>query len=97
MLDDQFDNLLNPTVIIEVLSPSTESYDRGNKFFTYQQIPSLKEYILIDSTSITVQTITKKESGVWKFETISSINGSILINTIGQTILIKDIFDGVDF
>src|SRR5579875_3079165 len=49
--DDEF-NALNPSVLIEVLSPSTKSYDRGEKFKLYRDIPTLKEYILIDSSSI---------------------------------------------
>ena len=64
--DDHFDTLLNPSVIIEVLSPSTENYDRGNKFFIYQQLTSLKEYILINSVLAMVQVITKK--GRWSLE-----------------------------
>ena len=82
LLDEHFDNLLNPSVIIEVLSPSTESYDRGNKFFTYQQISSLKEYILIDSASIKIQSITKKDDGLWKFQTLTNLAESLLISTI---------------
>ena len=97
LLDDEFDNLLNPIVIIEVLSPSTESYDRGNKFFTYQQIPSLKEYILVDSTAWNIQTIVKKDDGLWQFDTISNIASSIIIQSISQTILVIDVYDGVEF
>ena len=97
LLDDEFDNLLNPVVIIEVLSPSTESYDRGNKFFTYQQIPSLKEYILVDSTASNIQTIVKKDNGLWQFDTISDIAASIIIQSISQTILVSDVYDGVVF
>ena len=97
LLDDEFDNLLNPVVIIEVLSPSTESYDRGNKFFTYQRIPSLKEYILVDSTACNIQTIVKKDDGLWQFDTISDNTSSIIIQSISQTILVSDVYDGVEF
>jgi Uma2 family endonuclease len=45
--DDELDTLFNPTTIVEVLSPSTESYDRGKKFVHYRQLPSLREYVLI--------------------------------------------------
>ena len=97
LLDDEFDNLLNPMVIIEVLSPSTESYDRGNKFFTYQQIPSFKEYILVDSSTCTLQTIVKKDDGLWQFATITNPAATLTILSIGQTILLNDVYDGVDF
>ena len=56
MLDGQFDTVTNPSVIIEVMSNSTEQYDRGTKFFYYMQIPSLREYILISSTNLYIQT-----------------------------------------
>ena len=97
LLDGHFDNLLNPTVIIEVLSPSTESYDRGNKFFTYQQIPSFKEYILVDTSACILQTIVKKDDGLWQFATITNSANTLTIHSIGQTILVSDIYDGVDF
>ena len=97
LLDDHFDNLLNPVVIIEVLSPSTESYDRGNKFFTYQQIPSFKEYILVDSSNCMIQTIVKKDDGLWQFNSIANPADTLIIHSIGQTILVSDVYDGVDF
>ncbi|MFT3680635.1 MAG: Uma2 family endonuclease [Ferruginibacter sp.] len=97
LLDEHFDTLLNPAAIIEVLSPSTESYDRGNKFFTYQQIPSLKEYILIDSNAVQVQTIIKKDDGLWKFENSSDINTALTLDTIGLQIPLADIYDQVSF
>jgi len=97
LLDDEFDNLLNPMVIIEVLSPSTESYDRGNKFFTYQQIPSLKEYMLVDSSNCIIQTIVKKDNGLWQFETITNPADTLNIHSIHQTILLSDVYDGVNF
>src|SRR5882672_2474509 len=54
------DNLTNPTVIIEILSPSTKDYDRGTKFSLYRSIKTLKEYILIDSTSILVELFIRQ-------------------------------------
>jgi Uma2 family endonuclease len=97
LLDEHFDNLLNPSVIIEVLIPSTESYDRGNKFFTYRQIASLKEYILVDTSAISIQTIVKKDDGLWKFETINDPAASLTIATIEQQILLRDIYSNVEF
>lgn len=97
LLDNHFDNLLNPSVIIEVLSPSTENYDRGNKFFIYQQIISLKEYILVNSTSCMVQVITKKETGLWQFETITHPAASFFIQTIALQINLQDVYDKVIF
>ena len=97
LLDENFDSILNPSVIIEVLSHSTESYDRGTKFFNYQQIASLKEYILINSTSVLISTITKKDDGLWKFENITEPTALLTISTIGQQLPLSDIYDGVTF
>lgn len=68
--DDKFDTVKNPSVIFEVVSPSTEDNDRGRKFFFYMQIPALKEYVLVDSTSHHIQTIRKQGDDSWKFEDI---------------------------
>ena len=97
LLDDHADTLLNPSVIIEVLSPSTENYDKGNKFFIYQQIPSLKEYILIRSTAIEVQIITKKENDLWQFETITNAEASFFIKTTAQQIPLKEVYYDINF
>ena len=53
--DNVFDTLLNPTLVIEVLSPSTEAYDKGEKFAHYQEIPSLREYVLVSQNRIRVE------------------------------------------
>jgi Uma2 family endonuclease len=97
LFDDYLDNILNPTVIIEVLSPSTENYDRGNKFFSYQQIKSLKEYILINSLKHVVQVITRNEDGLWKFETFTDFKRPFSIQTISLDIKLEDVYDKVDF
>jgi len=97
LLDEHFDTLLNPVVIIEVLSPSTSYYDKGDKFFTYQQLTSLKEYILIDSAKTDIRLISKKQDGLWKFEIIDNISSSLFIESIQQAVLLTDIYDGVTF
>ncbi len=64
-LDDGEDDLLNPTAIVEVLSDSTERYDRGEKFEHYQTIPSFQEYLLASSTRPRVEVFTRQEDGGW--------------------------------
>ncbi len=97
MLDGQFDTITNPTVILEVMSPSTEQYDRGTKFFYYMQIPSLKEYILISSSNLYIQTASKQTDGSWKFDEITDNNASLSIQTIGNTIGVNEIYENVKF
>lgn len=62
------DTAVEPKVIIEILSPSTKDYDRGNKFKHYRDIPTLREYILIDSESINVEAFRINKNGNWDME-----------------------------
>jgi Uma2 family endonuclease len=97
LLDEHFDTLLNPSVIIEVLSPSTEKYDKGFKFFNYMQIPSLKEYIIISSTETYIHVSRKLDDSSWKFDKITDPDSSLFINTIEHNISLHDIYDEVSF
>jgi Uma2 family endonuclease len=63
--DDQQDTVLNPDVIIEVLSDSTESYDRGLKFENYRKLSSLKEYIMISQNKQKIEKYLKDENSTW--------------------------------
>jgi Uma2 family endonuclease len=96
LLDDEYkDTVLNPVVIIEVLSPSTEKYDKGNKILYYTQIASLREYILIGSTSCYVQVARRQTSGPWKFEETTDIHELLVIESIGHQIPLTDIYNGM--
>ena len=95
--DGEFDTCTNPSVIIEVMSDSTRDKDRGFKFFYYQQIPSVKEYILIDSLSYFVQSIRRQQNDLWQFETIENINISLNIPSIGLSLPLSDIYYRVTF
>ncbi|MEP7317689.1 MAG: Uma2 family endonuclease [Panacibacter sp.] len=66
-------NVLNPTVIIEILSPSTKNYDRGEKFKLYRDIPTLKEYILTDSESIHIEVFRLNESNHWNWKNTTTL------------------------
>ncbi len=97
LMDEHFDTLLNPSVIIEVLSPSTEKHDKGFKFIYYMQIPSLKEYIMISSIRKYIHMSYKQNDSSWKFEEITDPASSLFINTIEQNIPMDDIYDEVKF
>jgi len=92
-----FNTSTNPSVIIEVTSESTEKYDRGYKYIYYLQIPSLKEYIIVDSVRCKVEINRKLENGNWVKLVTEDINGSIFISTINMNIAIKDIYFEVSF
>lgn len=91
------DNLTNPAVIIEILSKSTRNYDRGMKFSLYRSIKTLQEYILIDSTSITVESYARQNDNSWLLKEFKQLPDTIFISTIGLTLSLKDIYDDVSF
>ena len=92
--DDKFDTLLNPSVIFEILSPSTSNMDKGRKFFFYREIPSLKEYIMIDSLKPLVILSRRQPGNSWVFENIDE--GAFTMQTIGFTLTLQEIYDGTD-
>ena len=87
-----FDTLVNPSVLIEVMSPTTNVYDAGYKFFYYKQIPSLKEYIIIDPTRYFVSKFSRQIDNSWNIVDINGQNASIMINTIELEIPFEDIY-----
>jgi Uma2 family endonuclease len=97
MQPNVFDTLQNPVVIFEVMSEGTENIDRGYKFFHYQQIPSLLEYILIDSRKYFVEAIRRQDNDTWRFEKLSSADGKLELNSIGCTLSFDDIYYRVQF
>jgi len=90
--DDQFDTLLNPSVVFEIWSPSTQKNDVGYKLIYYQHIPSLKEYIMIDSAKQFVQVVRKQQDGAWRFEDIADTKAMLFIQTIHLNISFADIY-----
>jgi Uma2 family endonuclease len=94
--DNNFDTLLNPTVIIEVLSPSTEAYDRGKKFQHYRTIHSLQDYILIAQDSTRIDHFTLRENE-WIFSDANSLDGVITLPSIDCTLHLSDVYEKVTF
>lgn len=89
-------NVLNPTVIIEVLSKSTSNYDRGVKFKLYRDIPTLKEYILVDSETIHIEVFRLNENNHWELEEYDSVENYLFVETIEEKIAIAEIYEGVN-
>jgi Uma2 family endonuclease len=94
---DQKDILLNPTAIVEVLSPSTEKYDRGKKFQNYRLIESLKDYILINQDEVLIEQFVRGEGDSWTFHDYRHLSDALKIESIGVSILLQNIYDRVDF
>ena len=86
----------NPLVIVEVLSKSTASYDRGDKFFLYQQLTSIKEYILIEQDKAQIE-IYKRENDLWKITRIAGLDKKLRLASLGLEISLMDIYERVVF
>jgi Uma2 family endonuclease len=95
--DDHRDVLVNPLVIIEVLSPSTEAYDRGGKFAQYQQITSLTDYLLVAQDSPRVEHYVRQANGQWLYSVVSGLSGVVEIASIGCRIPLSEIYDRITF
>ena len=93
--DDNFDTITNPTVIFEILSKSTRNYDLGEKFVLYRQIPTLKNYILIDSESLKVIKYSKNVDESWLLTEMSSISDSFNLESLAVSLQLDSIFKDV--
>lgn len=91
------DTVTNPTVLIEVLSPSTQNYDRGDKFSLYRDLPSLKEYILISSTKVLIEHHLKQADDEWKLTIYRKKEDSLIIHSINFTTTVGAFYENVDF
>jgi Uma2 family endonuclease len=89
-------NVLNPSVIVEVLSGSTKNYDRGEKFKLYRDIPTLKEYILVDSESINIEAFRLNVSNHWELKEYRTDSEPLQINTINISLSLSEIYEGTD-
>ncbi len=90
------DNLFNPTVIIEVLSKSTSTYDRGTKFHNYRTIESLKEYLLIDQYKQHIEHYARQSDNRWLLTDIDGLGATIELPSLDCSLTLADIYDGVD-
>ena len=95
--DAQKDTVVNPTLIAEVLSPSTEAYDRGRKFAHYRMIESLQEYLLISQDFPRVERFSRNDDGTWTLSVANGLDQSITLESIGTTVALADLFAKVDF
>ncbi len=92
--DDFFDTLLNPVVIVEVLSPATAAYDRGKKFEHYQQLKSLQDYVLVSQNRFCVEHYRQQE-GRWEHTEFCDPEEVLPLISIGYEIALQDIYTRV--
>lgn len=91
------DTVINPSVIFGILSPSTEDYDTGRKFYFYSQIETLQQYVLIDSQSMLVRSVKRQSDGAWRFQELEKINNKLWIEPIALGLQLKGIYEGINF
>ncbi len=90
------DTLLNPTVIVEVLSDSTEAYDRGRKFEHYRKLDSLAEYLLIAQNRPHVESYRRQASQEWLLTECSALDGTLRLSSIDCDLALAEIYDKVE-
>ncbi|CAC5344713.1 MULTISPECIES: Uma2 family endonuclease [Planktothrix] len=91
------DTVINPVLIAEILSKSTQNYDRSEKFATYRTIPTFKEYLLVDQYRIHVEHYVKTGVNQWTFSEYDDPNITLSLNTLELQILIADLYENIDF
>lgn len=92
-----FDSLINPSLIIEVLSPSTERYDRGKKFQIYRKIETFKEYVLISQDNPHIEHYAINQAGKWELTDVIGLDNSLKLLSVGCTLDMNEVYDLVSF
>ena len=94
-LDETRDTLLNPSVIVEVLSPSTEAYDRGRKFEYYCSVESISEYLLVSSERVRAELFTRQPDGRWLM-TAARMEDTLDLESVGAHLALAELYENVD-
>ena len=95
--DLQFDTLLNPSVIVEVLSPSTEAYDRGRKFEFYRKLASLREYLVVSQDAPHIDRFAVDDLGRWTLTDASGLDAALDVSSIDCSLRLADVYDRIEF
>jgi Uma2 family endonuclease len=91
------DTLLNPVLAIEVLSPSTESYDRGKKFQFYRTLSSLREYVLVAQDTQRIERYVRQDDGMWLLDDAHEPDAMMSLESIDCTLTLADVYEKVEF
>ena len=96
-LDQERDTLLNPNMLAEVLSPSTEAYDRGRKSEYYRSVESLTEYLLVESERIHVDLYSRQPDGRWLLTSAGDLHDTLELQSVGCRVALSDLYEKIDF
>ena len=97
LLDSRRDTLTDATVIVEVLSPSTKNYDRGEKFLFYRSLPSFSEYLLLSQDAMRAEHHTRQPDGSWLFREFTAPTDEIELKSIGCRLQLQSLYERVEF
>ena len=95
--DEQQDTVLNPIVLMEVLSDATSNYDRGQKFELYRMLPSLREYIIVDSNAPHLELWTRRQDDTWLLTESNDPGHSVQLNSIECVLSLAEVYHKVDW
>jgi Uma2 family endonuclease len=96
--DEHRDVLLNPAAIVEVLSPATEAFDRGEKWARYQTwLPELTDYLLVSQTKPRIDRFHRGAVGEWLYSLVNSLEDSLLLDSVGCVLQLTDVYDRIIF
>lgn len=95
--DGQDDTITNPTLLAEVLSDSTEGYDRGKKFEHYRQIPTLREYLLVSQKEPRIEQFVRGDNGEWRLREAAGLDAQIQLPSLQITLPLSEVFANVKF
>ena len=91
-LDKEEDSAIGPTALIEILSPSTRKYDMGKKFELYQSIPTLKEYILVDTQAVQITVFRRNAQKTWESQIYTGPSALLQVQTLGLSVPLSEIY-----
>ena len=94
---DADDTVTNPSVLVEVLSPSTEAYDRGQKFLQYRHIPSLREYLLVSQHEPLLELFVRQDNSLWSLREAAGLDARLEIPSLEITVSLAEIYANVTF
>jgi len=95
--DDRRDLIINPALIVEVLSDSTESYDRGDKFAYYRSLPSLRAYLLLSQHRVSAELFLRQPGGDWLLSAYSDLGADVPLAVLDTALPLSEVYDKVEF
>ncbi len=95
--DENQDTVLNPTLLVEVLSKGTEAYDRGKKFDHYRTMPSLREYVLVSQDEPMIQRFLRNDDNTWTLTAVAGLDQTVTLCSIGIDLPLAEVYERIDF